>query len=102
MTPKTGIVITPSDNSIKPDFDKVIEQQKEKISFEDLEILGRLGQGASATVHKVKHKTTKLEFAQKRVIIDKPETAKLIVAEMKSLVDVVSPYVVRLYEAFHR
>ena len=69
QTPASGISagVAPQAN---PDFDNVVSIHNEKINWEDLKVLGKLGSGASASVKKVQNMKTKQEYAQKVIITE--------------------------------
>lgn len=81
-----------------------ISGQSNEIKYEDLKIAkdGRLGQGATANVLKVKYKDQK--FALKIVPLHQDNTKPtLITQEIKALYHGLScPNIVRFYEAYHR
>lgn len=64
----------------------------------------KLGEGASATVHRVIHKMDEKVYALKIVPLSETDIQpKQIISEIRSLYESMEcPYIVRFYEAFHR
>ena len=72
----------------------------QKLSLEQLELGRCLGRGASAVVYFARHKATGQLLALKKLGIHSAEERRVLLAELKALVAVSTPFLVHLYDAF--
>jgi serine/threonine protein kinase len=73
------------------------------ISWDDIEELGKLGSGASASVKKIRNKKDGKLYAMKVMAMDKNEQKeKTITSEVKALLEINSENIIRMYEAFFK
>lgn len=71
--------------------------------WEDIEIICKLGSGASASVKKIKNKKDGKLYAMKVIAMDKNEQKeKTITSELKALYEIKCPSIIQMYEAFFK
>jgi len=71
LTPGTPIKKIQPTTNVEKEKEKEFVDQTEAITWDDIEVLNKLGSGASASVKRVQHKKTKKIFAMKTIAIDK-------------------------------
>ena len=78
------------------------QESFEGVQFEDLEILGTLGRGASSYVNKAKHKVTGEFMAVKKIAIHSKGMRAQIMSEVKTLFDAKCPCLIKLLGVYFK